>query len=71
MSEMLQGFLACVGAALFFVTALAAVKSIAWKSASPCADEQSGAPEGDQIHFRMGGDEITRTAKPVRPAKRR
>ena len=58
MSEMFQGFLACVGAALFFATMLAAMKSIIWRSASPYAEEASGAPEGDQINFRVAGDAV-------------
>jgi len=58
MSEMFQGFLACVGAALFFATMLAAVKSIIWRSASLYAEEACGAPEGDQIHFRAADDTI-------------
>lgn len=69
MSEMFQGFLACVGAALFFATMLVAVKSVIWRPASPDAEEEAGAPEGDQTHFRMAGDEPTRGAKPARPAK--
>ena len=58
MSELLQGFLACVGAALFFATMLAAVKSIIWRSASRYSEEASGAPEGDQIHFRAADDAV-------------
>lgn len=70
MSELLQGFLACVGAALFFGTMLIAVKSIVCKS--PCSygeDEDCGAPEGDQIHFRVAKDENTRAEKPARLAE--
>lgn len=69
MSEMLQGFLACVGAALFFATMLAAVKSIVWNPISACVEEDVGAPEGDQIHFRMAEDEVTHAAKPTGVAK--
>jgi hypothetical protein len=69
MSEMFQGFLACAGAALFLGAMLAAVKSIMWRSVSPCADEASGAQEGDQIHFRMAEDPATRATKPIGPAK--
>jgi hypothetical protein len=55
MIEMLQAFFACIGAALFFVSILIAVRSFLLGPASAQAeDEDSGAPEGDQIHFRIG-----------------
>jgi hypothetical protein len=54
MIEMLQGFLACIGAALFFVAMMVAIKSVIWSSpVSSLDDEDSGAPEGDQIHFQI------------------
>ncbi|MDK4724261.1 hypothetical protein PH552_33495 [Rhizobium sp. CNPSo 3968] len=67
MSELLQGFLACVGAAFFFGTMLIAVKSsICRSSRSYDDDEDCGAPEGDQIHFRIAEDENTRAEKLAR-----
>ncbi|RAX40734.1 hypothetical protein [Rhizobium tropici] len=67
MSELLQGFLACVGAAFFFGTMLTAVKSsICRSSRSYDDDEDCGAPEGDQIHFRIAEDENTRAEKLAR-----
>ncbi|NLR96636.1 hypothetical protein HGP17_07295 [Rhizobium sp. P38BS-XIX] len=54
MSEMLQGLLACIGAAVFFAVMLAAMKSM-FRRVSSVDGEQSGAPEGDQIHFQMVG----------------
>ncbi|NTJ67291.1 hypothetical protein G6M50_04890 [Agrobacterium rhizogenes] len=57
MIEMLQGLLACTGAALFFVAMVIAVKSVISKSPMPSReDEDSGAPEGDQFHFRIVED---------------
>ncbi len=57
MIEMLQGFLACIGAALFFVTVSVATKRLIWRSPVPSLeDEDSGAPEGDQFHFRIVED---------------
>ncbi|NTJ07659.1 hypothetical protein [Rhizobium lusitanum] len=70
MSEMLRGFLACIGAALFFGGTLAAIKSVFWRSEySGDQDDACGAPEGDQIHFRMTGDKDAGAAKPTRFAK--
>ncbi len=53
MSELVQGFLACIGAALFFVCVLAAVAPIisSLRHAGE-GDDVSCAPEGDQVHFR-------------------
>ncbi|EJK79460.1 hypothetical protein G6L46_11885 [Agrobacterium rhizogenes] len=63
MSEIVQGFLACIGAALFFVCVLAAVAPI---MSSPRhageGGEVSGAPEGDQVHFRAAEDVSQRGA---------
>ncbi|SCB09357.1 hypothetical protein [Rhizobium hainanense] len=57
MIEMLQGFLACIGASLFFVAMMIAIKSVIWRSpVSPFEVEDTGAPEGDQIHFRIAED---------------
>ncbi|MEF0938762.1 hypothetical protein [Rhizobium sp. BR 362] len=59
MSEMIQGLLACFGAALFFLCVLAALEPII--SSSRLAgqeDDASGAPEGDLVHFRMRKDEL-------------
>ncbi len=57
MIEMLQGLLGCIGAALFFVTVAIAIKSLMWTLAPPSLeDEDSGAPEGDQFHFRIAED---------------
>lgn len=57
MSEIVQGFLACIGAALFFVCVLTALVPIV---SSPKyageGDDISGAPEGDQVHFRTAED---------------
>ena len=63
MSEMIQGFLACVGAALFLICVLAALKPIisSWISDSEEHDA-SGALEGDLVHFRMTEDEPQREA---------
>jgi hypothetical protein len=63
MSEMIQGFLACVGAALFFICVLAALTPIisSWISDSE-EDDARGAPEGDLVHFRMTEDEPQREA---------
>ncbi|MBM7048327.1 hypothetical protein [Rhizobium lusitanum] len=70
MSEMLQGFLACIGAAFFFASTLAAMKSIFRRSEYPGdRDDACGAPEGDQIHFQMTGDKDAGAAKPTRLAK--
>ncbi|KAA1182795.1 hypothetical protein FP026_12085 [Rhizobium tropici] len=67
MSELLQGFLACVGAAFFFGTMLVAVKSIISRSSCSYGEnEDCGAPEGDQIHFRVAEDENTRAEKSAR-----
>lgn len=71
MSEMLQGFLACVASGLFFATMLAAVKSIIWRSASPCVEEEFGAPEGDQIHFRAAEEDAIQAEKPIRAGNSR
>ncbi|QND47676.1 hypothetical protein HB780_18545 [Rhizobium lusitanum] len=64
MSEIAQGFLACIGAALCFVCVLAAVAPIisSPKYASE-SDDVSGAPEGDQVHFRTAEDVSQRGAK--------
>ena len=59
MSEMLRGLLACVGAAVFFAAMLAATKS-RFRRASSVDGEQSGAPEGDQVHFQMVGESAGR-----------
>ncbi|MDK4738045.1 hypothetical protein QA648_09640 [Rhizobium sp. CB3171] len=58
MSEIIQGFLACVGAALFFLCVLAALEPIVSSSRSAGQDDASGAPEGDLVHFRMIDDEF-------------
>ena len=69
MIEMLQGRLACIGAALFFVAMVIAIKSVIWKSPMPSLeDEDSGAPEGDQIHFHIAEDP---KLEPKEPAWRR
>ncbi|WP_162950163.1 hypothetical protein [Rhizobium jaguaris] len=58
MSEMIQGFLASVGAALFFTCVLATLKPIISSRLSAGEeDDASGAPEGDLVHFRMTGNE--------------
>ncbi|TIX88607.1 hypothetical protein [Rhizobium sp. P44RR-XXIV] len=71
MSEMFQGFLACVGAALFFASMLAAVRSIVRRPAFPYAEEEGGAPEGDQAHFRVAEDHAIRAGEPTCSTKRR
>ena len=64
MSELVQGFLACIGAALFFGCLLTVVASII---SSPRhageGDDVGGAPEGDQVHFRTAKDGAQRGAK--------
>lgn len=60
MSEMLRGLLACVGAAVFFVAMVAAMKSTFRGVASSVDGEQSGAPEGDQVHFQIVGESAGR-----------
>lgn len=61
MIEMFQGFLACIGAALFFVAMMIAIRSVIWRSpVSSLDDADSGAPEGDQIHFRIVKDSHSR-----------
>ncbi|AYG66775.1 MULTISPECIES: hypothetical protein [unclassified Rhizobium] len=70
MSELLQGFLACVGAALFLGTMLIAAKSIVCRSSCLYGeDEDCGAPEGDQIHFRLAEDESAGAEKSARFAE--
>lgn len=65
MSELFQGFLACVGAALFFGTMLVAVKAIVCGSSHGYEDDGNcGAPEGDQIHFRRSDDQIAGAERP-------
>lgn len=65
MSEPFQGFLASIAAALFFVSTLAAVKSIVWRSGySGDQDNACGAAEGDQIHFRMTDGKGASAEKP-------
>ncbi|MBB5573292.1 MULTISPECIES: hypothetical protein [Rhizobium] len=66
MSEMIQGLLACLGAALFFLCVLAALEPIISSSrlAGP-EDDASGAPEGDLIHFQMIKDELQPETNPV------
>lgn len=61
MSEIIQGFLASIGAALFFTCILATLKPIisSWRPASE-EDDASGAPEGDLVHFRMAENELQR-----------
>lgn len=71
MSEMFQGFLACVGAALFFATMLAVARSIMSRSASTYSEEQSGAPEGDQVHFQAAKDSSIRAEKSMRAGSSR
>ena len=72
MSELFQGFLASIAAALFFVSTLAAVKSIVLRSGYPGdQDNACGAAEGDQIHFRMTEDKGVNAEKPIRFAKPR
>ena len=57
MIEVLQGLLACIGATLFFAAMVIAIKSVIWKSPTPSLeDDDSGAPEGDQFHFRIVED---------------
>ena len=54
MSEIVQGFLACVSAALFFVCILAAVAPLFSLSGyGDEGDDGSGAPEGDLTNFRL------------------
>lgn len=64
MSEIIQGFLACVAAASFFACALAALQRIIAPLNSDDDDEISGAPEGDLIHFSMVPDGSRRESKP-------
>ena len=46
MSEMFQGFFACIGAALFFGTVVTALKAVVWRSPWPShEDDDSGAPD--------------------------
>ena len=72
MIEMLQGLLACFGAALFFVAMVIAMKSAIRNSPKPSfEDEDSGAPEGDQIHFRIVEGSTLEPREPARPAKLR
>ncbi|GES45804.1 hypothetical protein RsS62_50560 [Rhizobium dioscoreae] len=72
MIEMLQGLLACIAAALFFVAMVIAMKSAIWNSPMPSLkDEDSGAPEGDQIHFRIVEDSTLEPRKPAQAAKLR
>lgn len=72
MIEMLQGLLACIGAALFFVAMVIAIKSVIGKSPmTSLEDEDFGAPEGDQIHFRIAKDPTLAPKEPARPAKLR
>jgi hypothetical protein len=49
MSEILQGFLFCLGAATFFICGIAAI-SAPMRSSQLSRDEESGAPEGDITH---------------------
>ncbi|TXH83257.1 MAG: hypothetical protein E6Q77_04750 [Rhizobium sp.] len=72
MSALLQGFLACVGAALFFGTMLLAARSAF--SGPLCRqddDSDCGAPEGDQVHFRAIEDESPGGARWKRPIRMR
>lgn len=63
MSELVQGFLACIGAALFFGCVLAVVAPIMSSSRHAGeGDDTSGAPEGDQVHFRTAKDGSRRGA---------
>jgi len=72
MIEMLQGFLACIGAALFFVTIVIAIKPIIWRLPMPSLeDDDSGAPEGDQFHFRIVEDPRPHLAEHGRAMKLR
>ena len=72
MIEMLQGLLACIGGALFFVAMVIAIKPVIWKSPTPSLeDEDSGAPEGDQFHFRIVEDSTLEPRKPAQAAKLR
>ncbi len=63
MSELLQGFLACAGSALFLGTMLIAVRAIFHGSQSRHDDESYGAPEGDQLHFRISEDDVADVEK--------
>ncbi|RKD66735.1 hypothetical protein BJ928_106263 [Rhizobium sp. WW_1] len=68
MSEMFQGFFACIGAALFFGTVVTALKAVVWRSPWPShEDDDSGAPEGDQLHFRIVDDPRSSRETPARP----
>ncbi|MDK4701098.1 MULTISPECIES: hypothetical protein [unclassified Rhizobium] len=70
MIEMLQGLLACIGAALFFAAMLIAIKSVIWKSPIPSPEDGDfGAPEGDQIHFRIVEAPTLEPRDPARPTK--
>ncbi|TWB61447.1 hypothetical protein FBZ98_101788 [Rhizobium sp. ERR 922] len=72
MIEMLQGLLACIGGALFFAALVIAIKPVIWNSPMPSLkDEDSGAPEGDQIHFRIVEDSSLEPRKPAQAAKLR
>ncbi|MFT4184811.1 MAG: hypothetical protein QM636_23150 [Rhizobium sp.] len=64
MSEITQGFLACVAAASFLACALAALQRIIAPLSSDDDDEIGGAPEGDLIHFPMVQDGSRRESKP-------
>lgn len=69
MIVMLESFLACLGVALFFGLMLAELRSIISKLTSIPDDEDIGAPEGDQCHFRAAGDRASHSKMPVHQAK--
>jgi len=63
MSEIIQGFLACVATASFFACALTVLQRIILPLKSDDDGENSGAPEGDLIHFPMVQDVSRRESK--------
>ncbi len=69
MIEMVEGFLACLGAALFLGLMLAEVKSIISRLASRLDDKDSGASEGDHTHFLVDGDSASQSSMPIHQAK--
>jgi len=69
MIVMLESSLACLGVALFFGLMLAEVRSIISRLTSMRDDEDIGAPEGDQRHFRAAGDRASDPKMPVHQAR--
>ncbi|MBB6484849.1 hypothetical protein GGD46_002129 [Rhizobium lusitanum] len=69
MIEMLEGFLACLGAALFLGLMLAEMKGVVSRLASRRDGEDSGAPESDQMHFRTARDNTSHPNTPVHQTK--